>query len=138
MTQIFKIKKGEISFESNKVRISDDSEKQNRLRLLSSGLWTLFGTVSVLRYLKTGDEFLLWTGLLIGIAHFVIFILNLFRSNQSEIPFDDIKSIKVKRRFISEYLDIRLKNNRLRRVIGVENSQELEEYIKSTIGNKVN
>ncbi|MBK8879854.1 MAG: hypothetical protein IPN74_15350 [Haliscomenobacter sp.] len=133
MTQTFKLKKGEISFETDKVKISDNSRKQNRIQLFSSAMWTIYGTISILRYLKTGDQFLLWTGLFIGIAHFIIFILNILRSNQTEISFDDIKSINVKRRFNNEFLDIKLKNNRLRRVIGIENSQELEEYIKSNI-----
>ena len=83
--------------------------------------------------MKTGDQFLLWTGLFIGIAHFIIFILNLLRSNKSEVLLDDITSIKITRRFNKEFLDIKLKNNKLRRVIGIENSLELEEYIKSNI-----
>ena len=65
--------------------------------------------------------------------HFIIFILNLLRSNQSEVLLDDITSIKITRRFNKEFLDIKLKNNKLRRVIGIENSLELEEYIKSNI-----
>jgi hypothetical protein len=125
----FKIEKGEISFETDKIRILDNSKKQNLLQLLSSGIWTIYAILSVLRYLKTGDQFLLWTGLFIGMANFVIFILNLIRSNQSEILFDDIKSIKVKRKFGNKYLDIKLKNNRLRRVSGIEDSIKLEEYI---------
>jgi hypothetical protein len=129
----FKIEKGEISFETDKIRILDNSKKQNLLQLLSSGIWTIYAILSVLRYLKTGDQFLLWTGLFIGMANFVIFILNLIRSNQSEILFDDIKSIKVKRKFGNKYLDIKLKNNRLRRVSGIEDSIKLEEYIKSNI-----
>ena len=137
MIQTFKIKKGEIYFETDKVRILDNSKKQNLLQLFSSVIWTIYGTLSVLRYLKTGDQFLLWTGLFIGIGHFVIFILKILRSNQSEILFDDIKSIKVKRRFSNVFLDIKLKNNRLRRVIGIENSEELEEYVKSNIDNTI-
>jgi hypothetical protein len=129
----FKIEKGEISFETDKIRILDNSKKQNLLQLLSSGIWTIYAILSVLRYLKTGDQFLLWTGLFIGMANFVIFILNLIRTNQSEILFDDIKSIKVKRIFGNEFLDIKLKNNRLRRVSGIEDSIKLEEYIKSNI-----
>ena len=74
---------------------------------------------------------MLWTGLFIGIAHFIIFILNLLRSNQSEILFDDIKFIKVKQRFGRDVLDIKLKNNRLRRVIGIKNPQDLEKYVES-------
>ena len=138
MTQIFKIKNWEISFETDKVSISDDFKKQNLINLFSIGIWTIYGTVSVLRYFKTGDQFLLWTGLFIGVTHFLIFILNLFRSNQNEILFDDIKPIKVKQRFGNRFLDIRLKNNRLRRVIGVDNSKELEDYIKSNFENRVN
>ena len=135
MTQTFKLKKGEISFETDKVKISDNSRKQKRVQLFSSGMWTIFGTISVLRFFKTSDQFLLWTGLFIGIAHFIIFILNLLRSSQSEISIDDIKSVNVKRRFNNEFLDIKLKNNRLRRVVGLENSQELENYFKSKIAN---
>lgn len=135
MTQTFKLKKGEISFETDKVKISDNSRKQSIIQLFSSAMWTIYGIISVLRYLKTGDQFLLWTGLFIGTAHLIIFILNLLRSNQSEINLDDIKSVKVKKRFSNEFLDIRLKNNRLRRVSGIENTQELEEYIKSNIAN---
>ncbi len=133
MTHTFKLKKGEIYFEIDKIKISDNSRIQKINQLLSSGIWTIFGTISVLRYMKTGDQFLLWTGLFIGIAHFIIFILNLLRSNQSEVLLDDITSIKITRRFNKEFLDIKLKNNKLRRVIGIENSLELEEYIKSNI-----
>ena len=135
MTQIFKIKTGEIFLETDKINISDNSKKQRLLQLFGSGMWAIFGFSSVLRYFKTGDQFLLWTGLFIAIMHFVIFILNLFQSNQSEILFKDIKSIKVKKRFSNEFLDIRLKNNRLRRVMGIENSQELENYINLNIEN---
>lgn len=59
--------------------------------------------------------------------------MNLFRSNQRVILYVDIKSIKIKQRFSREFLDIRLKNGKLRRVIGIENSQELEDYIKLII-----
>ena len=39
--------------------------------------------------------------------------------------------MKVKQRFGREFLDIKLKNNRLRRVIGIKNPQDLEEYVES-------
>ena len=135
MTKTFKLKKGEISFETDKVKISDNSRKQNIIQLFSSAIWTIYGIISVLRYLKTGDQFLLWTGLFIGTAYLIIFILNLLRTNQSDINLDDIKSVKVKKRCNNEFLDIRLKNNRLRRVSGIENTRELEEYINSNITN---
>jgi len=135
MTQTFKLKEGEISFESDRVKITDNSRKLNRIQLFSSGIWTIFGIISIFRYLNTGDQFVLWSGLFIGIVHFVIFVLNLLRSNQSEIIFYDIKLIKFKQRFGREFLDIKLKNNRFRRVIGIENSQNIKEYIESNIDN---
>ena len=131
MTQTFRLKKGEILFENDKIIISDKVNRQNGMTLLMSGLWIFYGTVSVLRYMKTGDDFLLWTGSFIGIGHLIIFVFTLLRSAKSEISLDDVKSIKVKQRFNNNFLDIRLKNNRLRRVIQIEDSEELEEYIKT-------
>ena len=55
MTQTFKLKKGQISFEADNVKISDNSRKLKRIQLFSSGIWTIYGTISVLRYLKTSD-----------------------------------------------------------------------------------
>jgi hypothetical protein len=130
MIQTFKLKKGEISFDRDKIIISDDADKQKRQTLLTSSLWTFFGITSVLRYLKTGDPFLLWTGLLIGIGHFLIVVWTLFRTTQSEISLNDVKSIKTRQRLGNKFLDIKLKTNRLRRVFRVDNS-ELLRYVET-------
>jgi len=135
MTQTFKLKNGEISFENDKITISDDANKQKRSRLLSSSVWTIYGTLSVLRYLKTGDSFLLWTGLLIGMGHLLIVLLTLLRTTQSEIFLREVKSIKLNQKFSNKFLDIRLNSNRLRRVVRVENKTELEEYIETNFRN---
>ena len=134
MTQIFRLKKGEILFEKEKIIISDNVKKQNGITLFTSFLWIIFGTASVLRYMKTGDEFLLWSGSLIGISHLLIFVFTLLRSVKSEIYFNEVKSIKVKQRFNNIFLDIRLKNNRLRRINQIDNSEELEDYIEKYLG----
>lgn len=133
MLHTFKLKKGELSFEKDMIVITDDASQQKRRTLLTSGVWAMYGTLSVLRYLKTGDQFLLWTGLFIGIAHLVVCISALFRTVEPKISFDDIKSIKVKRRFGDKHLDIRLKNNRLRRVSHIDDSEELNRYIEAHI-----
>ncbi len=39
-----------------------------------SGLWIFFAMMSILRFYKTGDEFLLWSGLIIGIGHIVVIL----------------------------------------------------------------
>jgi hypothetical protein len=136
MTETFKLKKGEIFFEEDKIIILDNARKQRRLTLLTSSLWTFYGTMSVLRYLKTGDPFLLWTGLLIGIGHLLIIVISLLRTTKSEISLNEVKSIKVKQCFRNKYLHIKLKTNRLRRIIWIDNSEELLKYIEIYFNSK--
>jgi len=131
--QAFRLKKGDISFESDKIIISDDAEKQKNYTILKSGLWTFFGVMSVLRYLQTGDLFLLWTGLLIGLGHFLILVFTLLRTVSKEILSTDIKSVKIKKRFGNKFLDIKLKNNRLRRLFLADNSSGLIQYIETNL-----
>jgi hypothetical protein len=70
---------------------------------------------------------------MISSIHLVVLIINLFRTHQSEISFDEIKSIKVKERIGRKFLDIKLKNHKLRRVIGVYNKEKLQEYLKALV-----
>ncbi|SEA54963.1 hypothetical protein SAMN05443667_105206 [Flavobacterium gillisiae] len=130
MEQNYIIKNGEITFDENKIVIADDSKEQIRIQLFSSICWTFYGTMSVLRYIKTGDEFLLWSGLFIGIAYFLILILTLLRTSKSQIENNEVHSIALKQRFGNVFIDIKLKNNKLRRVnlIG-----EIPEEIKNII-----
>ena len=127
--QTFRLKKGDIVFENDRIIISDDAVKQKKFTIGHSGLWTFFGIISVLRYLQTGDPFLLWTGLFIGLGHLMILVFTVFRTVTGEILLTDVKSIKIKQRLGNKYLDIRLKNNRLRRVNRIDNSSVLMNYI---------
>ena len=127
----FELKKGKIVFEEEKIVITDNACSQRSFRLFGSVMWMIFGTLSVLRFLKTGDHFLLWTGLLIGIGHLVVVVLNLLKSVQSEISLNEVKSMKIKKRAGNEFLDIDLHNNRTRRVTEIFNTDRLEEYIKT-------
>lgn len=133
--ETFRLIKGDISFDSDKIIIADDAEKQKRLRQTTSIMWTIFGVFSFLRYLKTGDQFLLWTGLIIGIGHLIIFALTLFHTAQSEIFLSEVKSIKARHRSGNKFLDIKLRNSRLRRVKGVDNS-DLVKYIMTNFDTK--
>ena len=133
MEDSFKIESGEITFETDKIKISDKSKKQNLMMMINSIIWVFFGLVTIQRYFTKGDDTALWTGSLIVIGHFVVLIIYLFRSHQAEIHFDEIKSIKVKERIGRKFLDIKLKNHKLRRVIGVHNKEKLQEYLKSHV-----
>jgi len=137
MTQTYNIKNGEISFDDEKIVIKDDAKKQFRLRLFSSIMWTFYGLFSVLRSMKTGDQFLLWTGLLIGIAHFVILMFTLFRSTKSEVRKSEILSLELKERMGNKFLDIKLAGNKIRRVSQIDSIyDELEAYIEVNFRNE--
>jgi hypothetical protein len=137
MPHTFKLKVGEITFEDDRIRIIDNAKKDNRLALISSVLWVFYGTVTVWNSIKTDDKFILYLGLFIGVAHLVILVMYLFRSYASEISMESIKSVKAKKRFNNKFLDIKLKNNRIRRVNGLENIQELADYIKVNLEDKL-
>ena len=135
MDKTFELKKGKIVFGEDKIIITDNARKQRIQFLIISGLWVFYGTMSVLRYLKTGDQFLLWTGLLIGIAHFLLFVVYLFRSVKSEISMNDVKSMKLKSRFGNDFLDIKLNSGRVRRIIQIEDRDELQVYLDKKSAN---
>jgi len=135
MEQTFKLKNGEILLGQDKIVITDDAKKQYRTRLISSGVWTLFGILSVMRYQKTGDQFLLWSGLIIGTGHLIILLLALFRTTKSEIPLNEILSMQVNQQFGNKYLDIKLSGNKIRRVNQIESiEQEVKGYIANKFG----
>jgi hypothetical protein len=131
MTQTFRLKNGEILIKENGISISDDSTKQRRNRLLSSCLWIFYGTLSILRFLKTGDQFLLWTGLIIGVGHLIVLVLTLIRTDKKDLSFAEIKSIKETKYFNSRYIDLRLKNNKVRRIRPDDNLKEILEYLET-------
>lgn len=131
MSETFQLKKGTLPFEADRLLIADGFPGEKRMALLRSGIWTIFGTLSVFRYFQTGDLFLLWTGVLIGIAHLTIFTVLLFRSTRTEIPFAEIRAMTLRHRFGNHFMDIRLNNDTTRRVNGLENLPELQRMIAS-------
>ena len=116
MEQKYNIKNGEIIFDENKIVIIDSAKKEIRTKILLSSIWTVYGILSVFRGLKTEDQFVLWSGLFIGIAHLIILIFTIFRTSKNTIENKDIKKIVLKNRFGNSFLDIKLKNNKTRRV----------------------
>ena len=131
MKQTFKLKKGEILFEEDKIIINDDAKKQKWMLSLIICLGTIYGIETFLKYFKTGYNFDFWYGLIIGLVGILTLIIWLLRSVRSEISLDEVKSMKVRQRNGNKFLDINLKNNRLRRVIRVNNETELKEYIET-------
>ncbi|OHX64888.1 hypothetical protein [Flammeovirga pacifica] len=130
MKQTFKLKNGEISFDKEGISIIDNAKKQYSFRIFSSILWTFYGIISFLRFMKTGDQFLLWTGLFIGTSYFIILIITLFRSTKNNIKTHEIESLAIKQRFGNKFLDINLVGKKVRRVNQIDSiNHELKEYI---------
>ena len=131
MKQTFKLKKGEILFDEDKIIIKDDAKKQKWMLSLILCLGIILGIETFLKYFKTGDNFDFWFGLIIGLIGILTLIIWLLRSVRSEIFFNEVKSMKVRQINGNKFLDINLKNNRLRRVSQVGNETELKAYIET-------
>lgn len=116
MERTLSLDKGTVLLSDSKILILDNAKREYLMSIVSSALWTFFGLLSVLRYLKTGDEFLLWTGLLIGLGHFVVLALYLFRTTKAEIHLNDIKQVAFKIRNGNRFMDLKLSSGLKRRV----------------------
>lgn len=137
--QIYKIKNSEITFDNESIVIKDDAKKLYWIFIAKSILWIVYAITSILRYQKTGDKFLLWTGLIFGIGFFVILIRTLFKSTKSEIKKSEIISIQLKHRLSNKFLELKLTGNKIRRVTQIDSIyDELDAYIKTNFKDRNN
>jgi len=120
----FKTNKSEISITDEKIEIRDKEKKLIQYVIISSICWIIFGITSIIRFSKTGDQFLLWTGMGIGIVNSVIIALVLLRTSKSEILKTDIKSIVFKQRMGNKFIDIKLMDNKIRRINQIDEIYE--------------
>jgi len=131
MDNTFELKKGKLVFEADKILISDDVKYQRRMRLISAIFLVGLGIFNIYNYIRTNDEHLLRSGILVGTIG-LFFVINAFLVNvQSEIALTDVKSMKLRKIFFREFLVIKLNNGRPRQVAGIYNAERLEEYIKT-------
>lgn len=136
MRQTFKLTKGEILFDEDKIIIKDDAKKQKWMVSMLILLPAIYAILTFLKSYKTGNEFDFWYGLILGLIGILFLPLVLLMSVRSEISLKEVKSMKIKQRFGSKFMDIKLNSNRLRRVNGLENIKELEQYIHTNFNTK--
>ena len=136
MTQTFTLKKGELTFNENKIIITDDAARQRRWRVGNSVLWLIYGIASVFNYLKYDVPFLLWTGLLIGIGNLLILVTLPWSTARNEIDLNEMKSIQVKRRLGRPFVYIKLNNNRVRRITRITDVDELQRFIEKNLATR--
>lgn len=135
MSKIFQLKNGQLEFTSYSIIIQDTYRRGIYLRIFMSTMWTIFGVLSYMRYQKTGDEFMLWGGIIIGGLHFIILVATLlFFSVKGNISKSEIKKLGVKNIQGVKSLRIRLKNNRTRMVYHVQDpDNELESLVETIL-----
>jgi len=134
MAQTFRLKKGEILFENDKIIISDKAKIQRYMSLFTSGIWMLIAMKYILKLGQSNADSLDSFWIFLGVINLLLFVANLLRSSKSIIFVDEVKSLQVKQRLNNKFLDIKLNDHRLRRVNQIEDSEELEEYIKTYYG----
>jgi hypothetical protein len=120
MEKALPLEKGEIVLGEEKITIRDKAKREKLLRIASSVIWIVYGILSVLRYMKTGDEFLLWTGSIIGSLNLAVLIYSLFRVTKGEIDLQEIGTAIFKERNGNKFLDLKLKSGSKRRISKVE------------------
>ena len=132
MKQSFKLKNGEVEFDNEKISIKDNAKTQKYIVVLFNCIWILFSFVKILKYYKTGHNFDLFFGIFFGFANTIMLIYWQSISVNNEIKLTDVESMKIKQRFKNRYLEIKLKNNKSRRVNQFENELALKEFIETS------
>lgn len=130
MTQKFELKDGEIIFENDVIFISDKAKKHKHLTLISSAVWILVGLKNALVFDRETVETIDYFWIVLGVIYLLVFIVTLLRSTTNMIMVSDVKSIKLKQQFSNAFLDINLKNNRVRRVIQFYEPEELKMFVQ--------
>ena len=136
MSQTFKLLKGEILFDEDKIIIKDDAKKQKWFWSLLLFFNTIYVGRTFVKSYQNGDQFDFWYGLILGLSGILLLVLFLLSSVRSIIPLKEVKSMKLKQRFSNKFLVIKLKNYRQRRVMDIYNTDALEQYIKTNLAVK--
>lgn len=138
MTRTFELKSGTIIFEEERIIIRDKSKSQRNLWLYLSLAGVLIGALFMLDYFHSGNELLLWIGLFYMVAHIVIFLAILLGPQQSEIEMKEVKSLKLKEKYGIYFLEIKHRNNKIRRVNKIENPVYLQQFIEIVLNHRWN
>ncbi|MHA6247426.1 hypothetical protein ACXYMU_05775 [Pontibacter sp. CAU 1760] len=120
MKKTLPLDKGEIELSEDMLTIRDNAKRYKWKRILYSCIWIVYGVLSLLRYTKTGDQFLLWSGVIIGLGHAGAIVYKLFETTSSQIELHNIKIAVFKRRFGTSYLMLKLKSGSKRRINKIE------------------
>ena len=133
MNKTFKLKKGQISFDEDRIIISDYAKFHKYYRLSINLFLFVLGIINIRKFYLEMNQFYLYLWIILVVVILLILAITISRSTKSVILFEEVKSTQFRQQLNSKYLDIKLKNNRIRRVSQIENIEELEEYISKHI-----
>lgn len=140
MSKNFELNDVSIEFKGDKIFIKDDEKIQILMkklmvkRLMFSGIVFIFGLINIVRWLFNNEEqFSLLSGLSSVLIGLVIPTIYLLRSSKTVISKSEIKEAKVSHQNPYNFLDFKLINCRLRRVMIDKTADitELETYINA-------
>ena len=119
MQKKFNIHKGEISFLENGLEINDQGRRSKRIYIIMGVCWIVYGILSLLRYQKTGDQFLLWSGIIIICLWIIGIAVKYFTQTDQQISYNDIEKVVIKKELLDTILiaDIVMKDSKKRSVI---------------------
>ncbi len=138
MIHTFELKKGTLIFEEDKIIINDNSQSQRNLWLFLSGIGIFIGAMFVLTFLISGNKILLWIGLFYMVAHILVMLGFLLEPVQNEIQLREVKSLILKERFGTNFLEIKLHNGKIKKVSQIENPKYLQDYFDIVLKHKWN
>ncbi len=132
MKQIFRLKRGKITFENGKIIIEDNHYMKILKFILLTSVVILFYSIfiNISKLKQLGEEINLIYWLVITATNIIILVFVLLWSTKSSILLADIKHIKLKRIFNNTTLYIRLKNYQTRQVMQLQDIDTLKEYIE--------
>jgi len=136
MSQTFQLAKGKITFEEDKLQIEDAVIKERNQFILMLVFIVFQIVFQIYRFNKREDYVSIVFGVFFGLMG-ILFINRLVRmSVQNVILYEDIKSVQLKKRLRNHFMDIRLINNKIRRLNLNDKSVELDLFLTATFKEK--
>ena len=130
MEKTLSLKNGEILLGHEQIIIHDNARNKKIIRVASCSVWTIYGIISLVRYAKTADEFLLWSGAMIIVGHLAIMLNSLLRTAKAEVNLDEVGTAVFQHKYGNEVLDLQLKNGLIRRIGKIDLvSDELRTFL---------
>jgi len=129
MKKTFVLKKGEITFDEDKILINDYSKKDNIKTIIFSAIWIFYGITLIVKYTKTQDSFMLWSGIALIAGHLWLLIRTIRRSTDEVIKLEDVQSIKIENQLTNDFIVIKHNEGKYRVIGNIDFPKEIESFI---------